>query len=193
MNFLEGRVADGWFSPAAQDANATGCGLKVGLQVPQGEVTLGVRPEDLMLTGQSAPLLEGTVDVIEHIGHETMMYIDFHGQQLVARLGPDVQHSPGDRLPLFVRPGCSCDQAGNICSRPTASSGGWAERKQPRSTCHGSLAGSARDHAWNGLSLFRPPRPLRGIRSFPAEAQRARSGRPRHARKIHKLGECLLL
>jgi multiple sugar transport system ATP-binding protein len=117
MNFLEGRVADGWFAPAAgaaldahdghvaHQASGPGFGLHVGPGVPQGKVTLGVRPEDLELTGQSAPLLEGTVDVIERIGHETMMYINFHGQQIVARLGPDVQHSPGDRLRLFVRPG----------------------------------------------------------------------------------------
>jgi multiple sugar transport system ATP-binding protein len=73
--------------------------------LPAGPATLGVRPEDLLTNGDGLPLATVGLDVVEHMGHETMVHFELAGQQHVARLGADATVQPGDRLQLAIRPG----------------------------------------------------------------------------------------
>ncbi len=46
-----------------------------------------------------------TLDVVEHMGHETMVHFGLAGSDHVARLPADARAQPGDCLPLSIRPG----------------------------------------------------------------------------------------
>ena len=76
---------------------------------PNGPATLGVRPEDLLVdgepTGSERRLGTVTLDVVEHMGHETMAHFALAGSNHVARLPADARVQPGDQLPLSIRPG----------------------------------------------------------------------------------------
>jgi multiple sugar transport system ATP-binding protein len=65
-------------------------------------VTLGVRPEDVLFTpdAPAGQALAGTVDVVEHLGNEQMLYANIEGQSLLARIGPSVRLTPGDKVML---------------------------------------------------------------------------------------------
>ena len=73
--------------------------------LPTGSAILGVRPEDLLTNGDGLPLATVALDVVEHMGHETMVHFELAGFQHVARLGADTPARPGDQLALAVRPG----------------------------------------------------------------------------------------
>jgi multiple sugar transport system ATP-binding protein len=102
MNFIPGRIENGSFQ------FAEGGDVKVN-GTPNGPATLGVRPEDLLVDGESASsdrrLATVTLDVVEHMGHETMAHFALAGNNHVARLPADARVQPGDRLPLAIRPG----------------------------------------------------------------------------------------
>ncbi len=70
-----------------------------------GPAVLGVRPEDLLTNGDGLPLAKVTLEVVEHMGHETMVHFELAGSQHVARLSADTIARPGDCLALAVRPG----------------------------------------------------------------------------------------
>ncbi len=78
-----------------------------------GKVVLGVRPEDFHLatSDDGANTLAGTVDVVEHLGNEQLVYLNMPGAMIpettetkavTARLAPDVIVRPGQRLSLAV-------------------------------------------------------------------------------------------
>ena len=48
---------------------------------------------------------EATVDLVEHLGHETIVHFEVGGRPAVTRLGPEVRPSRGQRLRLGARPG----------------------------------------------------------------------------------------
>jgi ABC-type sugar transport system ATPase subunit len=102
MNFIPGEVSDGVFQ------FAEGGVVKVNGS-PNGPATLGVRPEDLLIDGESANsdrrLATVTLDVVEHMGHETMAHFALAGNNHVARLPAETRAQPGDRLPLSIRQG----------------------------------------------------------------------------------------
>jgi multiple sugar transport system ATP-binding protein len=66
---------------------------------------LGIRPEDLLARDDGAPLGTVTLDVVEHMGHETIAHFALAGGDHVARLPADAGVEPGDRLPLAIRQG----------------------------------------------------------------------------------------
>ncbi len=102
MNFIAGQIENGSFK------FADGGDVKVNGS-PNGPATLGIRPEDLFVDGEprgSSPRIATvTLDVVEHMGHETMAHFTLAGSDHVARLPADARVQPGDRLPLAIRPG----------------------------------------------------------------------------------------
>ncbi len=62
-----------------------------------GDVTLGVRPEDVSLSanGESA-----SVKVVEPTGHESIVFFDLVDHTIIARVGPDVHLKPGEAVRL---------------------------------------------------------------------------------------------
>ena len=102
MNFIAGNIENGSFHFAGGSAvNVNGS--------PSGPATLGVRPEDLLMDGGSTRsdqrLASVRLDVVEHMGHETMAHFNLAGNDHVVRLPADVRVQPGDQLPLSIRPG----------------------------------------------------------------------------------------
>ena len=102
MNFISGNIENGSFHFAGGSAvNVNGS--------PSGPATLGVRPEDLLMDGDSTRsdqrLASVRLDVVEHMGHETMAHFNLAGNDHVVRLPADVRVQPGDQLPLSIRPG----------------------------------------------------------------------------------------
>lgn len=97
MNFLEGTVVGGDFqSPDGR--------FPVGAQRADGPAILGIRPEHLHLNGMGSSVAEGMVEVVERMGHETIVYIDCRGQKLVARTEPSADVAPGQQVRLSAHP-----------------------------------------------------------------------------------------
>jgi multiple sugar transport system ATP-binding protein len=115
MNFIPGNVQHGVFrfeSSGERDATESAVSVAYGEiavdeHIPEGPVVLGVRPEDLLshTNGESVPLGPVTLDVVEHMGHETIAHFGLAGGQHMARLTADAGVQPGDRLSLSIRPG----------------------------------------------------------------------------------------
>ena len=113
MNFVDGEIRGGRFVFADRAVPLTE-------SCRDGEAILGVRPEDLQLEQPGVPLGEGIVDVVERMGHETIVYVEYNGRTFVARLDPQASWAPGDRVTLTARP-VLC-----MSSKRRASSGGCA-------------------------------------------------------------------
>ncbi len=111
MNFFAGEVVDGQFQLAS------GGKVPVDATPPVGPAILGIRPEDLLTDGDGIPLATVALDVVEHMGHETIAHFELAGQQHIARLGADTPARPGDQLALAVRPGAYHLFAGDAAGR----------------------------------------------------------------------------
>jgi multiple sugar transport system ATP-binding protein len=125
MNFLPGVVQTGRFQFAESRNGVVGSVADVDSSAPlarqlaaerpvtiplsetitDGPAVLGVRPEDLLPGRDGIALGNVTIDVIEHLGHETMAHFNLGDNPHVARLPANTAVQPGDRLPLAIRPG----------------------------------------------------------------------------------------
>jgi len=83
--------------------------VAIGGNLPDGSVLLGIRPEDIVASEEPSTsarfFATASVDVVEHMGHETMAHFALGGVQHIARLSADEKVRTGDRLPLAVRAG----------------------------------------------------------------------------------------
>ena len=104
MNFLPGTIEGGEFRSNHSD-NCQCVTLALNGDVPNGPATLGVRPEDLVCGDDGVPLAAVSLDVVEHLGHETLVHFVLAGEELVARLPAAADAAPGQQLPLAVRHG----------------------------------------------------------------------------------------
>jgi multiple sugar transport system ATP-binding protein len=105
MNFIGGEVTGGVFRFAERvNGNSSGA-VDVGGAFASGPAVLGIRPEDLLARGDGMPLGTVTLDVVEHMGHETIAHFALAGGEHVARLPANAAVQPGDQLPLSMRPG----------------------------------------------------------------------------------------
>ncbi len=95
MNFLPGRIE-------GEDFIGEGFTLHMGPGLPAGSAELGLRPEDLLSKGGEQQLPEVELEVVEQMGHESLVYFTLAGTQAVARLEPDLELRPGKRICLGV-------------------------------------------------------------------------------------------
>lgn len=79
-----------------------GSGKAVPLRTDaSGGMLLGVRPDDLRIAGVGEkPLVEGVVTVREPLGHETLIYVDAGGQEIVAKADGRRPPAVGARVAL---------------------------------------------------------------------------------------------
>jgi len=107
MNFFAGQLCDGVFHLRRADGNGDAVvgALDLGRRVANGPVTLGLRPDDLLPGGNDHPLGTVRVDVVEHLGHETLAHFALAGGRHTVRLPADAIVGPGAELRLSVRPG----------------------------------------------------------------------------------------
>jgi len=73
-------------------------------------VTLGVRPEHLIersrLNGNAPPdaTIPATVDVVENLGNEMLVYMTNNGMSLAARMDPDIKVERGQKIEVTAEP-----------------------------------------------------------------------------------------
>ena len=95
MNFLNAQCKDSHVLLGEQ--------LVCKLSQPDGNVTIGMRPEHLTLDSTGA--IHGTVQVFEHLGGESFVHLSTtDGQTLIAKLDGEHQFSPGQECQLGVNP-----------------------------------------------------------------------------------------
>ena len=67
------------------------------------DLTLGLRPEDFILsTNNEANTLSGTVDVVEHLGNEQLLYVKMLNNIILARVDPMLSMRAGDSVKLGI-------------------------------------------------------------------------------------------
>jgi len=69
-----------------------------------GSAILGIRPEDVGLNPPGAIhiALSGTIDLIENLGGDHIVYLLAQGQRLVARTSPDSRRQAGDSITTYL-------------------------------------------------------------------------------------------
>ena len=97
INFTRGEVTDSEFRSGSLRLN-------VGNVNHAGEAVLGIRPEDLIhATDNMDPLFTATIEVVERMGHETVIYFQLNWESMVARIDDDIAASPGDNLSFSIK------------------------------------------------------------------------------------------
>jgi sn-glycerol 3-phosphate transport system ATP-binding protein len=116
MNLLRGRAADGRVEAGALEVAASG--------IPSGPLIVGIRPEAFHFAdGSREPAVDMQVEVVELLGHETILYGSIRGERInaigteaglaplptdratiVARLDARRQPSVGETVPLAFSP-----------------------------------------------------------------------------------------
>jgi multiple sugar transport system ATP-binding protein len=101
MNFFRGELGG--------DHTFTAPGLRIQLPAERrpdeaGEVTLGVRPQDIALAGDAPglPSVRGRVRLAERLGGTTHLHVDVAGQQVVAAIARDCDVSADDNVELAI-------------------------------------------------------------------------------------------
>jgi multiple sugar transport system ATP-binding protein len=105
MNLLNARVTSIAGAPTIEIGNTAvppsgGIAARLAmLPGEQGEVILGVRPEEVIIRREQAPgSVPGEVFVVEDLGNERLITIDLGGQFVVARVAADYPAEMGERL-----------------------------------------------------------------------------------------------
>lgn len=126
MNFLPGTIVEGIFRSGpiqyplgrkpGKEAAAAGCAEKSSTWPPESwpsAAILGFRPEGLTLQPQGPLLATVQLDVVEQMGHETVLYFqladrspesttDLQGFAGVARLAGQIPLQPGEKVDLYL-------------------------------------------------------------------------------------------
>jgi len=111
MNFVPGRLAssDGRTSVAFLGITTPlGTGSRLTAGASDGEVTVGIRPEDLMWRPAAGPdctlTLSADVDVVEPMGHEAYVTALCAGETVTSRFPPRSGVRPQERVDLALNP-----------------------------------------------------------------------------------------
>ena len=99
MDFVEGEVRGGTFSAAEVN-------FPLGEVGYEGRATLGFRPEHVTVDSTHPRLANVTLEVVERMGHETIVYFQIANTPMVARLEGNAPYNPGDQLELHLPDDC---------------------------------------------------------------------------------------
>ncbi|HKO57219.1 MAG TPA: sn-glycerol-3-phosphate ABC transporter ATP-binding protein UgpC [Thermoanaerobaculia bacterium] len=89
MNLMPATIADGVLRTAA---------FSIPARWPDGKVIVGVRPEHI----SRGAMFDATVDVVEPIGHESIVYATVAGERLVAIFDPHETPRAGETIGLAI-------------------------------------------------------------------------------------------
>ena len=106
MDVVDGKVTSSAGSEATVDLGEAGsvtAAIPAGTSVADGRlVSVGVRPEHLVLGGGS---LHGVVEVVESLGHERHVFVDLAGNRIICRQSAEeAAPAQGSRVDLAVQP-----------------------------------------------------------------------------------------
>jgi ABC-type sugar transport system ATPase subunit len=96
MNLVEGRLEHGAFVAGEWRLPVEG----LALDRPTGAVTLGIRPEDILIDPAGQP---ARVKLVEPTGHEAIVQLEIAGHQLTGRVGAEIALRAGEPLGLSFR------------------------------------------------------------------------------------------
>jgi multiple sugar transport system ATP-binding protein len=72
-----------------------------------GRITVGVRPEDVLVSAAPSPDdEEARPTLVERLGNESLLTVEYRGQPLVARVSGDLAIEPGRPVWIRMRPDC---------------------------------------------------------------------------------------
>lgn len=106
MNFVEGRLEGGKFHSADHVIDMAGYEF-ASPQVADGPAIIGIRPEHIQIhrAADEAPFaFESTVDIVEPMGSDTLIWTTFDGAPFRVRLDGQVDVSAGETVRLGVLP-----------------------------------------------------------------------------------------
>ncbi len=122
MNLLPARVSESGKVALGEDGQLLQLGAAAGL-APGAGVTLGIRPEHIVLASAGEAGLSMTIDLVERLGGESYLYGSAPGlPQITARLEGQTAHARGDRVVLRFAQGQLhlFDEAGQALRRDRA-------------------------------------------------------------------------
>ncbi len=104
MNFLGGEIT-GVGNGTIDLRTETGLTLTMPVAAEQpvkgGKITLGVRPEDISVVDPDAAMLAGEVQIAEHLGGETFVYVTLPtGQSVTVEIQGQARVQPGEKIGL---------------------------------------------------------------------------------------------
>jgi ABC-type sugar transport system ATPase subunit len=104
MNLIDTEIAPG---PAVRLGSAMLPVPASGFCLPEpgGRITLGIRPEHLVVAEASAPRIEGRITIVERLGDRTLIGVDVAGIALKALLQRDDALAVGHPIALAPMPG----------------------------------------------------------------------------------------
>jgi len=95
MNMLDARWQGGRLHVAGQE-------LAADLKLPEGSaLTVGIRPDDLLVSATPG-LFSGTINVLEPLGTETLVYVDIGGREVIAKASGRTPPKLGARVDLVA-------------------------------------------------------------------------------------------
>jgi multiple sugar transport system ATP-binding protein len=98
MNFIPVTVSD-------KTATASGFSIELPVAPPVEQAVLGIRPEDLTdVPHEGFPHVDVRVDVVEILGSDQFLYGKVGGDDVIARVNPQLKVMVGDRVKLNVNP-----------------------------------------------------------------------------------------
>jgi multiple sugar transport system ATP-binding protein len=133
MNFVHGHLSIVDAKPAVEFLGmkaALSAGSLLVSEASEGEVTVGIRPEDLMWRPAAGPdstlTLNADVDVVEPMGHEAYVTAVCAGETVTSRFPPRSGVRPRERVELALNPArlhlFDARSGESILQRPVASS-----------------------------------------------------------------------
>ena len=104
MNFLPGEISSGG-NGTVEVRLATGLQLSlpvVGQAPPEGQkATIGIRPENIAVVDPDKAMLTGEVQIAEHLGGETFVYVNLPtGDSVTVEIRGQAEAKPGERIGL---------------------------------------------------------------------------------------------
>lgn len=109
MNFVEGKIDDhGHFNDISNGIELDLSGM-FGVKPSQGDITLGIRPEDFQLTpGNSVSpgeFIATKILSVELMGNESIIYTSRGDKTLICRVNGNIDKAIGSEIQLFPKPG----------------------------------------------------------------------------------------
>jgi multiple sugar transport system ATP-binding protein len=111
MNFVSGRLTTAQGRPAVEFLGVTAplsAGARLTDEARDGDVTVGLRPEDLMWRRAASPdsilSLSAEVDVVEPMGHEAYVTAVCAGETVTSRFPPRSGVRTRERVELALNP-----------------------------------------------------------------------------------------
>jgi ABC-type sugar transport system ATPase subunit len=106
MNFLGADAAGDNGNGRIRGTSGFNLAIPAGTDLRPGKVTFGVRPEHLVLADPADALLSGQVQIAEHLGGETFVYVALpSGETLTVEIRGQATVQPGETVGVDVQAG----------------------------------------------------------------------------------------